>query len=249
MNYSLLNDKLGNRSSKRLGGRATYAIRKGKKSIAIRYHNTDVLTFNENGTIKVDSGGFMSPTTKERINSYLPPYAPRLYQSNSVWNWHRNGKRPVTFANGDVIGKRGAVIGTGSNSAEVKRVALLCKQINKYAKLCADSLPLNPPSGADCWYCAMKTEAGIPLGDATKNTNHLEEHMKESYVVPSLVYNALIACGYDPQKSFIFSSVFGSGSGGYNWLVKRAVTRYLKAQFGLPGGVLPNTAGRFGMRR
>lgn len=50
----------------------TYLIRRSADSIAVRLHDTDVLTFHSDGHIIVANGGFPTCTTHDRINRYLP---------------------------------------------------------------------------------------------------------------------------------------------------------------------------------
>jgi hypothetical protein len=47
-------------------------IRHGN-AIAVRYHNTDIVTYFEDGTIIVNNGGYMTVTTNKRLNLFLPP--------------------------------------------------------------------------------------------------------------------------------------------------------------------------------
>lgn len=214
----------------------TYARKLENGDIAIKLYATDVLVFHTNGAVTVNSGGYRTGTTKDRINSFLPAGLPRLYQAKGVWNWGSG----VPFSEGDKIGPRGTLkVNSASlkkKKAEESEAAKLTKRINKFAKLCADSLPLPEPSGGDCWYCVMRTTEGIPLGEKAKDTGHLISHMEEGYVVPSLVYRALEKSGAGP---LIVSAAFGKvpsfvdTARGY---VLRSVRRYLKAQFGLAGG-------------
>lgn len=63
---------------------------------AIRLHNTDVITFDGN-KITLNSGGWHTRTTMERINRYLPEnyrlitqsYEWYLITDYTSWNWHR----------------------------------------------------------------------------------------------------------------------------------------------------------------
>lgn len=251
-----------NRQSKRLSGVATTARRLDNGGVAIKYHNTDVITYGPDGSITVNTGGYRTVTTKTRINEYLPRGYPNLYQSAGVWYWYdgsdiyvgtREKATRIPFNDGDTFGPRGALKSANSKEKkeEAARVKTLTKQINKYADLCASSLPLPMPSGGDCWYCYMHVSEGEhkdePWGDATGNTNHYVSHFEEGYVVPSLVWNALKANGYSPERNgIVFASIFkqdGSDFAEGNFAkgfapdtVRRAVRRYLKAQFKIAGG-------------
>lgn len=60
-----------NRESRKVGNN-TYLKRRGDDTIAVRLHDTDVVTYHRNGDIVLDTGGWMTVTTKDRINSFIP---------------------------------------------------------------------------------------------------------------------------------------------------------------------------------
>jgi hypothetical protein len=70
---------------------------------ALQYHATDVITAYPDGRIILRSGGWMTPTTKERINRYLIPGC-QLYQKKGAWYVTMYGKPDVKFSEGIVIG-------------------------------------------------------------------------------------------------------------------------------------------------
>lgn len=65
----------------------TYAHRKEDGSIGIRLHNTDVVTFYPNGDFKLNSGGWHTMTTKDRINNFVPN-GYHISQKNYIWTLH-----------------------------------------------------------------------------------------------------------------------------------------------------------------
>jgi hypothetical protein len=60
--------------------------------ITIRYHNTDIISVSPDGTIEVTNGGYKTPSTKNRINSYLP-HDWRIYLYNDKWWWANSKTR------------------------------------------------------------------------------------------------------------------------------------------------------------
>ncbi|KKL46278.1 hypothetical protein LCGC14_2347120, partial [marine sediment metagenome] len=75
--------------------------------IAIRLHNTDVLTFYADGRVRYDSGGWKTVTTKDRMNTYgLWP----VYPERGRWYIRVKGHEYV-YADGMTIGPRGGVTG------------------------------------------------------------------------------------------------------------------------------------------
>jgi hypothetical protein len=72
-NYQELDAKLQGRCalSRKLANN-TYAKRRYANDIAIRLHNTDILTFESDGDITVNTGGWHTVTTRSRINDFIP---------------------------------------------------------------------------------------------------------------------------------------------------------------------------------
>ena len=80
-------------------GNNTYLVRRGPSAIAIRLHATDVVTIYSDGTYALNSNGWRTPTTKERINKYGPV---RVYQKKRKW-YADLGTRIVSFHDGMMI--------------------------------------------------------------------------------------------------------------------------------------------------
>lgn len=84
MNYnealSMVHGKT-NRKSRKVGNN-TYAEIEYDNSVSIRLHGTTVVRFYPNGLVKLNSGGWQTSTTKDRINKYSPV---KVYQKKFVW--------------------------------------------------------------------------------------------------------------------------------------------------------------------
>lgn len=61
-----------------------------KCAISIRLHSTDVVTYYPDGSIRLDSGGYRTVTTKDRINRFSPI---RVWSKN--WEWYAQDTRYV----------------------------------------------------------------------------------------------------------------------------------------------------------
>ena len=237
MKYEDLDAQLtGRNRNRRKPANNTYAIRHEDNSISIRLHATNILTFRPGGRVFVTSGGWKTVTTKARLNEYLP-YGYYIAQNRGVWYWGQhlgNGKHEThgQFTDGDVI--QDGVLKLKTTPTKEDEEKKLRKQIDKYAKLCAESVPLPHPSNGDCWHCLMKTEDGKTLGDVSDPKDHLISHLEENYIVPSLVYNALKEKGY---TDFVVGGAFKNES-NFNPVfskdaVKRSVKRYMARRLGL----------------
>jgi len=79
---SKLIDKRGrNRPTKKLKNN-TYLVRIDSDSIGVQLHNTIVVTIHKDGTYTLNSGGWQTVTTKQRINEYCPV---RVNQRKFQW--------------------------------------------------------------------------------------------------------------------------------------------------------------------
>lgn len=78
-------------------------------SIGVRLHETDVAIFYPDGRTVLDSGGWRTATTKDRINAALPsPW--QLYQERSVWYLTRGrDQEPIPYADGITLHPDGTV--------------------------------------------------------------------------------------------------------------------------------------------
>jgi hypothetical protein len=85
MNYaeavSMVHGKT-NRKERKIGNN-TYAEIGYDDSVSIRLHGTAVVRFYPNGLVKLNSGGWRTHTTKDRINKYSPV---KVYQKK--YNWY-----------------------------------------------------------------------------------------------------------------------------------------------------------------
>jgi len=218
---------LKNRTSKKLENN-TYLIKDGE-NIAIKLHQTNVVTYKPNGDIVLNSGGWKTVTTKDRINKYSNA---RIFQKNNQW-----------FL-GDFIFNDGVIISKGKVKNALKNTPVKEKAFTKEKKVIKDYCKafvtalfdgkVEKPSSGDCWGCFMKTENGeTPLGD---NSDHLIQHVKENYFVPSLLVNALTWRG----------SGFTKGVIGSMWHENRKPSDYEK---GIAGDEITKTLYRYIMQK
>ena len=165
-------------------------------NVAVKLHKTDVVTYLPDGSIVLDSGGWRTVTTKDRMNRYLPRGI-FVRQENNVWYVHNrnNDQKPVVFEDGMVIAPDGSLPDVDSDKDE--QIRDKASQIKTYAKKFVDEFVkgnIPEPSSGDCWYCSMKVkDTGETLGDAlvANPPAHLESHLEEEYFVPSLLANAV----------------------------------------------------------
>lgn len=69
-------------AERRKVGNNTYAEILPNGSVGIKLHNTYVVKIHEDGTYTLNSGGWQTSTTKDRINQYSPK---KVYQRDFQW--------------------------------------------------------------------------------------------------------------------------------------------------------------------
>lgn len=77
---------LGNKNSRKLTNN-TVVHWDGGGPIHVRLHRTNILTYLPSGMVILDSGGYQSKTTKQRMNELLPP-GYDVYQKRHEWFVH-----------------------------------------------------------------------------------------------------------------------------------------------------------------
>lgn len=81
-------------------GNNTWAEILDDGSVGIVLHNTRVVTIHPDNTYTLNSGGWHTSTTKDRINKYSPA---RVYQSKFEWFVGAVGDGKVRFFDGMVL--------------------------------------------------------------------------------------------------------------------------------------------------
>lgn len=156
-------------------------------TIGVRLHKTDVIVFHPDGSITLDSGGWRTVTTKDRMTRFLPsPWM--VHSDKGVWYlckgrpWMEDAVSTFAFADGITI-QNGDVIGAGPIPLVTTR---LRKRVREYAKayiaaMVSGEVPM--PGNGDCWFCLF----------GTPGTDHYLSHISEEerYYVPSLLAKAM----------------------------------------------------------
>ena len=77
-----------NRMERKVGNNTRARI-KPDGSVAFQLHSTDVVTIHDDDSATLRTGGWNSPTTKERINRYSPVYVKQIN-----WEWYLSDGTP-----------------------------------------------------------------------------------------------------------------------------------------------------------
>jgi hypothetical protein len=195
-------------------GRNTLEITYKNGNRAIRFHDTDIITFKKDGDIILTTGGWHTITTKERLSKPFSPF----YITSRKGIWYIN--ETIIFYDGIVLNEKGEVK-SEQKTIDFKKINKIKKDIKKYISIIdtIETLPL--PNNGDCWHCLFHDKDNRALGDLTKDTDHLRSHIEEGYIHGSILVNAMRERGYREEQI------------GYHYQMnlrdtfKRALRRYL----------------------
>lgn len=199
----------------------------------IRLHSTDIITFKANGDIVLDSGGWQTVTTKERMNRFGPF---QVWQRNKMW-WVDCEDTIYAYADGITFHSDGRVTGQGEDpTKQMKLRKRITNFVNGYMKALT-SRKLDPPSGGDCWYCCLKDKNGNEMGRDSQE--HLFSHFKQKYYVPSMVCNAAEEFGASMVERHMLGywlnmhdNEMSFGADFIPKQVKKHLTRYIERRLG-----------------
>ena len=204
----------------------TYLLQDGE-DYCVKLHDTIIIRIRPDNSIILNSNGWQTPTTKERINNFTPTGI-GISQQDKVWYLDDGNE----FFDGIIIASDGTVINPlpKSTTAELdKKRKRLSKMINAYIKgfwMAVKAGQIEYPNGGDCWHCCMRTEDGKTWGDSFNDMSHLVSHLEEHYYVSSLLYNAFRESHQNPD--FAFQYTIESKS---DWNVRTTLRRYFKVRF------------------
>ena len=233
---------LGNRAQKKLENN-TYLVKVDDDTLGVKVHNTIVVYIYKSGNYGLDTGGWRTSLTKDRINSYSPA---RLHSDNNIW-YIGHG----IYADGITVDKTGKPLSKLRDPDAVQRKKrTLDKMVRNYikgfaahvkanglynpidepeadpwdvVKLGPKPVPLKPGPG-DCWACHFKAEGKPdPLG-----VDHLLSHMIDEdgpYYVPSLLWNAIANTGNPP---YVWAMMALEVKRGDTRWVERYLTGYFR---------------------
>lgn len=202
-----------------------------------RLHQTDILIHDPaKKTWTLSSGGWITNTTKDRINRFGPA---RIGQEKG--QWFLLGRTPegypdhsvrFPFADGAQVDEQGLPLQAKKLEAQGKETAKLLKDINGYCRKVAKVIKekgVPQPNSGDCWMCMFsEVKTGKALGEVTGDTEHLLSHIKEGYVHGSLIYRAMAARRSPGNMGFVLEMANKERGGAFFNDIVTDVRRYLR---------------------
>jgi hypothetical protein len=203
----------------------TYVERRDEDTVAIRLHATDVVTFHRDGRIVLNTGGWRTVTTKDRLCNALS-WPVQIFSIKGQWRLKVSNSfevgTSVPFADGITIQSDGEggyrpVEGTYPDATDEEKQAEARKALNKAVKKYLDKAVKEffPKWQAELRETRTLNTAGDPwcclMGIGGQDTDHLWTHLREGYVFPTIVRKALEDSGKypDPIDRFAKSLAYG----------------------------------------
>lgn len=224
--YADADSKLQGRCSQRRKiANNTWLERRGE-DIAIRLHQTDIVTLHADGTATLDTGGWLTVTTKSRMNDFLRRYRLAVYSDKGRWYLYADGEKFVPYADGMRVGLSTHTVEGAARAEQVKEEdsanTAMRKAVNTYIRRTKpeDIVKAFTHPGGDCLICrwpGRETEA-----------DHLQHHLEDQYVMYTLTRNAVAARGFvnpDVIMSFIYNA---AQRGEVDRLYKDSLRKYLR---------------------
>lgn len=210
----------------------TVEYRKEDGIRVIRLHLTDIVTFNPDGSVTLNSDGWQTVTTKARMNEFFSGY---VYQDKSIWYVENAGKIYV-YKDGITFYPDGSVTGEGEDPKEKLK---LKKDVKKYVDGYMKALinrEVDKPSGGDCWGCFMTEQNGREV----MGNDHIFEHFKEKYYVPSLLNNAIKELPVSQAAMHMIGYYWKIHNDYSEWYegvakeqIKKSLSRYITRRLGM----------------
>ncbi|MBD3268473.1 hypothetical protein GF373_17535 [bacterium] len=219
---------------------ATRIEQRDETTIALKYHETDVVTYHADGSYTLDANGWQTKTTKRRINEFSP--------FNIIWRekvWFVSGpgiKDYVPFTSPMKIDPNARVTDwlefTPKDHKRVQFQRSLGEAIVEYANELTDRLfdgEIHTPGPGGCEECAK-----LDYDREVENNNHLLQHITNGEYEPHFVsfilrqpqvskmarglgYGALTG---DTRESFATKSAKRQ--------IRYAIKRYMRTHLGVP---------------
>jgi len=169
-------------------------------NFGVKLHNTYIVIVSPDETYELNSGGYRTVTTKDRINKYAPV---RIWQERGIWYLYDR----ELFYDGILVDREGNILSEKLDvTREEKGKKLIDKMVSKYIKGFIAHIKdgkLEDPNNGDCWGCCMeaKTVEGV-VSTEPFGYDHYLSHFEEEYYVPSLLWKAIRG-----NKAFVWSWV------------------------------------------
>jgi hypothetical protein len=133
--YGSLSNFLNGKDERKLGNN-TIVHRLDDETVAIMYHRTNILKINSESVVTINTGGWETTTTKDRLNQFLSCRGFGIFQKKGTW-YIRGNDETVPYEDGMSITADGTLIRAAANKIKANVLNLIKnKEIDpKYGEL------------------------------------------------------------------------------------------------------------------
>jgi hypothetical protein len=175
---------LSKRESKKLANN-TYLSKDGDDFV-VTLHSTKIIRISPENEIVLNSGGYRTKTTKQRLNEFSKA---SVNQKSGIWYIN-----DIAFYDGVKIDANGSLINPKNLTKELEdKKTKLDKMVKKYIAGYIQWALENgvERSSVDCWYCLMGLCDSI---------DHVWCHLEENYYFGSFIDVAISGTTYTPYR-------------------------------------------------
>lgn len=233
--YESFKERLGKEESHYLDLH-TYLLKGEGDDLIIRVGSvieTNICTYKPTGEIIIRAGGIRSSHHRKMINCFIPFFD--LIAKDNFWFWIEKDdkeEKPIAlFTEEDIIHADGRLDFKRGVGDALKLIEYKAK-VTEYALLYAQSAPVPHPSSQDCWNCFIYGFGTQPIGQ--EEIAHIKDHIDNKKIMPSLLRNALAACGNTQLTKYVYANYQGKISAEQREEVSKVVRKYLIKALGLP---------------
>ena len=161
--------------------------------VGIRLHDTVIVKYFKNGNIQLNTDGWRTVTTRNRINYYTPDHI-SITQTKFIWFLFVSGKEYLYTDDLIISGNQVTLHNENYKPYDIKELKQIEKKKAKADKFCKKFIDkffnqeIPKPSGGDCWLCLMIDQNDVNYVDYP---DHIMGHVNSNYYVPSLLHNAI----------------------------------------------------------
>lgn len=202
------------RSQKKLAGN-TYLRKEGSQFI-VKYHDTDIVKFIDDSKVELNTSGYLTPTTKNRLNDFSPA---RISQKGGIWYVYSNGTK-VAYHDGMIVDSDGAPIHYIDMTSELEeKKRILDSEVRDYIKgFVAYFLDngFQQPSPGDCWDCLFTSGTSL---------EHVWSHVKERYYFGAFLRTCVKETG---RTQFYIQLIEADVNRGSGEMLRELLTAYFR---------------------
>ena len=180
------------------GSNNTRLVRLNDNEVGIKLYKTIIVIYYKNGNIQLNTDGWQTVTTRDRMNGFQSKFS--VWQEKYIWYLSYHDKtylyedQMLLHPEGSITDSNQKLIKPYSKE-EQKKMNKLKRSIDTYCKNFITKFfnhEIPQPDRGDCWDCSFHNveKPTESMGDMAKS-NHILNHIKEKYYVPSLLNNAI----------------------------------------------------------